>query len=280
MPEKEAVLAVGYTRDDIVRLVKEHNVELIRLQFVDILGVVKNVAIPPSQLEKALDGRIMFDGSSIEGFTRIQESDMYLKPDFNTFLIFPWKSNGSTIARLICDVYTSDGRPFEGCPRYVLKRAMAEAAQMGFVMNAGPEAEFFLFNDIRFDQTENAGYYFIDSVEGDWNTGKDEQPNLGYKPRYKEGYFPVPPHDSLQDVRSEIVLKMIEAGIPIEVHHHEVATAGQCEIDMRYGKLVTMGDNLLLYKYIIKNVAREHKLVATFMPKPVFNDNGSGMHTH
>ena len=184
---------------------------------------------------------------------------------------------------MICDIYDPiTNQPYTRDPRYVSKKAEAYLRSTGIATDAyfGPEAEFFLFNDIRFDQTENAGYYFVDSVEGDWNTGKDEQPNLGYKPRYREGYFPVPPHDSLQDIRSEIVLKMIEAGILIEVHHHEVATAGQCEIDMRYDKLVTMGDNLLLYKYIIKNIAREHKLVATFMPKPVFNDNGSGMHTH
>jgi glutamine synthetase len=144
----------------------------------------------------------------------------------------------------------------------------------------GPEMEFFLFDDVRFDQTENSGFYYIDSIEGEWNSGRDEKPNLGYKPRYKEGYFPTPPHDSLQDLRSRIILTMIKAGIDIEVHHHEVATAGQCEIDMKFGTLVNMADKCLLYKYIVKNMAKKNNMVATFMPKPLFGDNGSGMHTH
>ena len=143
-----------------------------------------------------------------------------------------------------------------------------------------PGAEFFIFDDIRFDQDQRSGYYFIDSIEADWNTGKDEKPNLGYKPRYKEGYFPVPPHDSLQDLRSEIVETMAEAGLEIEVHHHEVATAGQCEIDMKYKDLLRMGDQMMWFKYVIKNVCRKHNKVATFMPKPLFQDNGSGMHVH
>ncbi|MBC7344940.1 MAG: type I glutamate--ammonia ligase, partial [Clostridia bacterium] len=144
----------------------------------------------------------------------------------------------------------------------------------------GPEMEFFIFNDVRFDQRQNYGFYFLDSIEGEWNSGKDEKPNLGYKPRYKEGYFPAPPHDSLQDFRSEAVLALIKAGIPVEVHHHEVATGGQGEIDMKFDTLVRMADKCMMYKYVIKNLARKHQMTATFMPKPLFGDNGSGMHTH
>ncbi len=184
---------------------------------------------------------------------------------------------------VICDIYDPLTRqPYSRDPRYIAKKAEAYLRKTGIadVSYWGPEAEFFVFDDIRFDQTENSGYYFIDSAEGDWNTGRDEKPNLGYKPRYKEGYFPVPPHDSMQDLRSEMILKMIEAGIPVEKQHHEVATAGQAEIDIRYGTLTKTADNLMLYKYIVKNVARRHGKVATFMPKPLFGDNGSGMHTH
>ncbi len=273
---------LGESARKVIELARETGVKMVDLKFNDLPGLWQHFSIPVSELDESLFAEgIGFDGSSIRGFQKIQESDMILIPDPDTAIVDP-VCKVPTLS-IICDIYDPiTNQPYTRDPRYVAKKAEGYLRSTGIATDAyfGPEAEFFLFNDIRFDQTENAGYYFIDSVEGDWNTGKDEQPNLGYKPRYKEGYFPVPPHDSLQDVRSEIVLKMIEAGIPIEVHHHEVATAGQCEIDMRYGKLVSMGDSLLLYKYIIKNVAREHKLVATFMPKPVFNDNGSGMHTH
>src|SRR5439155_12405470 len=167
-------------------------------------------------------------------------------------------------------------------PRFIARKAEAYLKESGVADTSywGPEAEFFIFDDIRFDQTENSGYYFIDSVEGEWNTGRDEKPNLGYKPRLKEGYFPVPPHDSYQDLRSEMILTMIKAGIDVEVHHHEVATAGQAEIDMRFDTLLRMADKLMMYKYITKNVARKHGKIVTFMPKPLFGDNGSGMHCH
>ena len=184
---------------------------------------------------------------------------------------------------IICDIYDpTTKKPYSRDPRYVAKKAAEYLKSTGIADTSywGPEMEFFIFDDIRFDQTTNAGYYFIDSVEGEWNSGRDEKPNLGYKPRYKEGYFPVPPHDSIQDLRSEMMLAMIKTGIDIEVHHHEVATAGQCEIDMRYGPLVKMADNCLMYKYIVKNISKKHNMVATFMPKPLFGDNGSGMHTH
>jgi glutamine synthetase len=184
---------------------------------------------------------------------------------------------------IICDIYDPiTKQPYTRDPRYIAKKAEKYLIETGIADKSfwGPEMEFFIFNDIRFDQAENFGYYFIDSIEGDWNTGRDEKPNLGYKVRYKEGYFPVPPHDSLQDLRSEIVLKLIETGIPIEVHHHEVATGGQGEIDMKFDTLVRMADKCMMYKYIVKNVAKKHNMVVTFMPKPLFGDNGSGMHTH
>lgn len=184
---------------------------------------------------------------------------------------------------IVCDIFDPLTRtPYTRDPRFIAKKAEEYLKKTGIATKSywGPEAEFFVFDDIRFDQTENAGYYFVDSVEREWNSGRDEKPNLGYKPRHKEGYFPVPPHDSYQDIRSEMILKMIEAGISVEKQHHEVATAGQAEIDIRYDTLVKTADSLLLYKYIIKNVVRKHNKVATFMPKPIFMDNGSGMNTH
>ncbi|HLB12850.1 MAG TPA: type I glutamate--ammonia ligase, partial [Dehalococcoidia bacterium] len=222
-----------------------------------------------------------FDGSSIRGFQKIQESDMIMIPDPKTAVLDPILEIPTL--SLICDIYDPlTKEPYSRDPRYVAKKAEGYLKTTGIADTSywGPEAEFFVFDDIRFDQNENSGYYFLDSVEGDWNTGRIESPNLGYKPRYKEGYFPVPPHDSMQDLRSEMILTMIESGITIEVHHHEVATAGQAEIDMKFDTLVSMADKLMLYKYIVKNVARKHGKVATFMPKPIFGDNGSGMHTH
>jgi glutamine synthetase len=184
---------------------------------------------------------------------------------------------------LICDIDDPLTRQhYSRDPRFIAKKAEEYLKSTGIadISYWGPEAEFFIFDDVRFDQTENSGYYFVDSVEGEWNSGREENPNLGYKPRFKEGYFPVPPHDSLQDLRSEIILTMADVGIQVEVHHHEVATAGQCEIDMKFGPLLTMADNMMWYRYIVKNIAHKHNKVATFMPKPLFGDNGSGMHTH
>ncbi len=206
---------------------------------------------------------------------------MLLIPDPSTAIVDP-VCEVPTLS-IICDIYDPVSRkPYSRDPRYIAKKAemYLKASGIADEVYFGPEAEFFIFNSVRFDQTENSSYYFIDSDEGDWNTGRDEKPNLGYKIRFKEGYFPVPPHDSIQDLRSRIILKMIESGIDVEVHHHEVATAGQCEIDMKYGKLTKMADNLLLYKYIVKNMSKKNNMVATFMPKPLFADNGSGMHCH
>lgn len=206
---------------------------------------------------------------------------MILIPDASTAIVDP-VCEIPTLS-IICDIYDPTTKePYSRDPRYIAKKAESYLKSTGIADLSywGPELEFFVFDDIRFDQTENAGYYFVDSVEGDWNTGRDEKPNLGYKPRYKEGYFPVPPHDSFQDMRSAMVLKMQEAGLEIEMHHHEVATAGQAEIDMKYNTLTLMGDRMMLYKYIVKNMARKAGKVATFMPKPIFMDNGSGMHCH
>jgi len=276
------------TPEEVMTFIKKNNIEIVDLKFNDLPGLWQHFSIPASELVELDDltksiwvEGIGFDGSSIRGFQKIQESDMILIPDPKTAILDP-VCQTPTLS-IICDIYDPiTKQPYTRDPRYVAKKAEAYLKSTGIADTSywGPEAEFFIFDDIRFDQTENAGYYFIDSVEGDWNTGKDEKPNLGYKPRYKEGYFPVPPHDSMQDLRSEMILTMIKSGIQVEVHHHEVATAGQGEIDMKFDTLTTMGDKFLLYKYIVKNVARKYGKTATFMPKPIFMDNGSGMHTH
>lgn len=272
---------------DVVKLIEKHKIEIIDLKFNDLPGLWQHFSIPAADIMDVesptsiwTDG-IGFDGSSIRGFQKIHESDMILMPDASSAVVDP-VCQVPTLS-IICDVFDPVTRKaYSRDPRYIAKKAEEYLKKTGIADTSywGPEAEFFLFNDIRFDQTENAGYYFIDSNEGDWNSGRDEKPNLGYKPRYKEGYFPVPPHDTLQDIRSEIMLTLRKIGVPIEVHHHEVATAGQCEIDIRYGSLVKMADNLMYYKYVIKNTARKHNMTATFMPKPLFKDNGSGMHVH
>jgi len=273
---------------NVLKMVKEKDIKIIDLKFNDLPGLWQHFSIPASELTEIDDPvtsiwveGIGFDGSSIRGFQKIHESDMILQLDPSTAVVDP-ACDVPTLS-IICDIYDPiTKKPYSRDPRYVAKKAAEYLRSTGIADTSywGPEMEFFIFDDIRFDQTENAGYYFIDSVEGEWNSGRDEKPNLGYKPRYKEGYFPVPPHDSIQDLRSKMMLAMIETGIGIEVHHHEVATAGQCEIDMRFGPLVKMADSCLMYKYIVKNIAKKHNMVATFMPKPLFGDNGSGMHTH
>ncbi|NTU63954.1 MAG: type I glutamate--ammonia ligase, partial [Chloroflexi bacterium] len=221
-----------------------------------------------------------FDGSSIRGFQHIHESDMLLMPDPSTVVVDPI-CKIPTLS-LICDVVDPITHvPYSRDPRNIAKKAEAYLKTTGVADQSywGPEAEFFIFDSVRFDQNQYSGYYFIDSEEGIWNSGR-EGANLGHRPRWKEGYFPVAPADQLQDFRSEVILRLMAAGVPVEVHHHEVATAGQCEIDMRFSTLVSMADHLLMYKYVIKNVAREYGKTATFMPKPLFGDNGSGMHVH
>jgi glutamine synthetase len=274
--------------ENVARLIAANGIKIVDLKFNDLPGLWQHFSIPVSELTQIDDPLtsiwtegIGFDGSSIRGFQKIQESDMILMLDPSTAVVDP-VCQIPTLS-IICDIYDPLTRqPYSRDPRFIAKKAADYARKIGVADKSywGPEMEFFIFNDVRFDQTENACYYYVDSVEGEWNSGKDEKPNLGYKPRFKEGYFPVPPHDSLQDLRSEIILAMIKAGIDVEVHHHEVATAGQCEIDMKFDTLVRIADKCLMYKYIVKNIARKYNMVATFMPKPLFGDNGSGMHTH
>jgi len=243
------------TRDEIMKIIEEENVNFFRLQFVDIFGFMKNVAIPRSQIEKALDGQMMFDGSSIDGFVRINESDMYLKPDYDTFVVLPWrKRDGVAAARIICDVYKSDGTPFSGCPRVNLKRVLAEAKDLGYTMNVGTEAEFFLFQ-------------------------KDEQGNLKTETNDVAGYFDVDPDDTGINCRREIIETLEAMNFEIEASHHEVAE-GQHEINFKYADALTAADNTLTFKWVVRSIAAQHGFHATFMPKPVFGINGSGMHTN
>jgi glutamine synthetase len=270
------------TPKEVRDLAKEAKIRIVDLKFVDLPGVWQHFSIPVRDLTDDLfqDG-IGFDGSSIRGFQQIQESDMLLVADPETAYIDPILEVPTL--NLICNVQDPITRePYSRDPRYIAQKAENYLKFTGIadVSYWGPELEFYIFDDVRYDQNAQCGYYYIDSEEGVWNTGRQENPNLGYKLRHKEGYFPAPPADTLQDLRSEIILKMEEVGVPVEVHHHEVGTAGQGEIDMRYAPLTRMADNVMYYKYIIRNVARKHGKTATFMPKPIFGDNGSGMHCH
>ncbi len=270
------------TPADVVQLANESGVKMVDLRFTDLFGTWQHFSIPARELsEEMFEEGVGFDGSSIRGFQTIQESDMILVPDPTTAFIDPFLEV-PTLA-IICDVYDPITRqPYTRDPRYVAKKAEAYLRQTGIadVSYWGPEAEFFLFNDIRYQYEPYEAFFAIDSVEGWWNSGKELQPNYGGQIPPKRGYFPVPPTDRLQDVRSKIVLALEAAGVRVEVHHHEVASAGQGEIDIRFATLTRTADNLMIYKYIVKNVARQHGLTATFMPKPMFADNGSGMHTH
>ncbi|MGB9858698.1 MAG: type I glutamate--ammonia ligase [Moorellaceae bacterium] len=268
--------------EEFVAWAREKGIKMVDLKFIDLPGLWQHFSLPLSEVdEKSIVEGFGFDGSSIRGFKEIHESDMLLVPDLDSAFIDPF-CDEPTLS-LICNVVDPVSRKnFERDPRYVAQKAESYLKSTGIADTSywGPEAEFFIFDDVRFDQNYHYGYYFVDSAEGFWNSGAEERPNLGYKPRYKEGYFPVPPTDSLQNLRTEMVLVMQECGIQVECHHHEVATAGQCEIDMKYATLTKMADQLLLYKYIVKNVARRHHKTVTFMPKPIFQDNGSGMHVH
>jgi glutamine synthetase len=268
--------------NDVMALIKEHKAQAVDLRFVDLPGLWQHFTVTAREFSASVfDEGIGFDGSSIRGFQAIQESDMLLFPDPSTAFLDPFAQIPTIV--MICDVKDPvTGEAYTRDPRYIATKAESYLKSSGIADIAyfGPEPEFFVFDSVRFDQTYNCGYYFLDSAEGFWNAGKDEKPNLGYKVRYKEGYFPVPPMDSLQDIRTEMALTMEQIGIAVEVHHHEVATAGQCEIDMRFDSLKKMGDNLLKYKYVVKNVAHRHGKSATLMPKPLFMDNGSGMHVH
>lgn len=274
---------MGMTAKDVLAMIKEHDIKMVDVRFTDIPGTWQHFSLPASVLtEDDFVNGIGFDGSSIRGFQAINESDMLVVPDPDTAFIDPMLKI-PTLA-LICDIRDPiTGENYTRDPRFIARKAEEYLRSTGIADTAyfGPEAEFFLFSDVRFDQGSHFGYYFLDSDEGIWNSGADRHgKNLAYRPRYKEGYFPCPPLDTLQDVRSQITLNMMAAGIDVEVHHHEVATAGQCEIDMRFDSLLRMADKLIKYKYIVKNTAREFGLAATFMPKPLFGDNGSGMHCH
>ncbi|MBI4483057.1 MAG: type I glutamate--ammonia ligase [Acidobacteria bacterium] len=270
------------TPKELLKFIGEKEVKIIDLRFTDLPGLWQHFSIMPHELtDEAFEEGIGFDGSSIRGFQQIQESDMLLIPDAGTAFLDPFAAH--TTLDIVCNVRDPMTlEPYSRDPRYVAQKAEQYLVSTGLAKKSyfGPEAEFFILDDIRFDQSYNYGYYYVDSAEGFWNSGREEKPNLGYKPRYKEGYFPVPPMDSLQDMRSEIMLTLEDIGITVEVHHHEVSTAGQGEIDMRFDTLTRMADKLLMFKYVIKNVARRHGKTATFMPKPIFMDNGSGMHVH
>ncbi len=243
-----------YTKEDVMKLVEDEDVEFIRLQFTDMFGTLKNIAITSSQLEKALDNKCMFDGSSIEGFVRIEESDMYLYPDLDTLAIFPWRPQQGKVARLICDVYRPDGKPFEGDPRYILKKEIAQAKELGYEFNVGPECEFFLYH-----------------------TDDNSQPTT--ITHEKAGYFDLSPVDYGENARRDMVLTLEDMGFEIEASHHEVAPA-QHEIDFKYGEALNTADNIMTFKLTVKTIAKRHGLHATFMPKPKTGINGSGMHTN
>ena len=270
------------TPKEVIKFAKENKTVAVDLKFMDFLGTWQHFAMPMSELNEDLfEEGSGFDGSSIRGWQPINASDMLVVPDAATAVIDPFTSHPTL--SLICNIVDPITKEdYSRDPRSIARKAEAYLKQTGIgdVAYFGPEPEFFIFDDIRFDQNQHEGYYHVDSVEGRWNTGRNEGPNLGYKPRYKEGYFPVAPTDSYHDLRQEMVEVMEKVGIRVEKQHHEVATAGQAEIDMRFDTLVRMADSLKWYKHIVKNVAKRNGKTVTFMPKPVFLDNGSGMHTH
>jgi glutamine synthetase len=270
------------TPAEVLSLVESEGVEFVDYRFCDLPGLMQHVTVPAGALteETFTDGH-GFDGSSIRGFQEIQESDMILLPDPTTAVVDPFRARKT----LIINCFVNDPvtlEPYSRDPRYIARKAEEYLISTGIADQAffGPEPEFFIFDDVRFGQGTNYAMYEIDSVEGIWNTAKDEGPNLGYKPRTKQGYFPVPPMDHYMDLRSEMAATLHQVGIEVELHHHEVATGGQGEIGTKFNTLLGMGDQLMMFKYVLKNVARAHGKSLTFMPKPLFQDNGSGMHTH
>jgi len=271
------------TPTDVLKLIQNEDVKMVDFKFLDFVGVWQHFSVPPSQLEESsFEDGFGFDGSSIRGWQAIQESDMLILPDPETAFIDPFLAE--TTLSLTCTILDPITRqPYTRDPRSVALKAENYLRSTGIADTAyfGPEAEFFIFDDVRFWSENNTCGYGIDSEEGIWNSGKMiPEGNLGHRPRHKEGYFPVPPTDALQNIRTEMVLTMQKLGIDIEAHHHEVATGGQCEIDMRFQPLTLMADRLMMYKYVVKNVARKYGKSACFMPKPMFGDNGSGMHVH
>src|SRR5580704_11528736 len=265
----------------VLEFVKENNVQMLDLRFTDLPGLWHHVSYPIGMLsESSFEEGFGMDGSSIRGWAAIHESDMLLIPDAGRYMLDPFTDVPTLV--MVCDVIDPVTKQrYDRDPRYIAKKAEMYLASTGLADTAffGAEAEFFIFDMVRFDQNEHEGYYFIDAEQGRWNSGRVEN-NLGYRPRYKEGYFPVPPTDHYQMLRSEMVETMIQCGLNIECHHHEVATGGQCEIDQRFDTLVKSADNMMTYKYIIRNVAYQYGKSVTFMPKPLYGDNGSGMHTH
>ena len=268
--------------EDILKTIKDKNVRMADLRFADLPGVWQHFSVPPIALNAdALNEGIGFDGSSIRGFQEIQESDMLVVPDPATAFLDPFAEQTTLV--LTCNIRDpATGQNYSRDPRYVAQKAETylKSTGVGDQSYFGPEAEFFVFNGVRYGQGANYAFHEIESQEGSWNSGEDEAPNLGHKPRPKEGYFPVSPTDSMQDLRTEMALTLESLGIQVEAHHHEVATGGQAEIDMRFDTLTRMADNVMIYKYVVKNVARKHGMTATFMPKPLFEDNASGMHVH
>jgi glutamine synthetase len=272
------------TPKEVLEFAKSKEIKMVDLKFMDLVGTWMHFGVPISQLdESSFEEGYGFDGSSIRGWQPIHNSDMLVIPDATTAQIDPFLTRVPTLS-MICDISDPITKePYNKDPRHVAKKAEAYLKSTGIGDTAffGPEAEFFIFDNIQYDQNAHSGYYFLDSEEGIWNTGRDEEPNLGYKARHGGGYFPAPPNDTQTDIRVEMVQVLEEAyGIEVEAEHHEVATAGQGEIDMKFSPLVQMADNLMRFKYVVKNVARAYGKTATFMPKPVFEDNGSGMHTH
>jgi glutamine synthetase len=270
------------TPSEVLAFAEENKVKIVDLLFIDLPGMWQHFSLPIEELSEDLFGEgIGFDGSSIRGYQAIHESDMLLIADAASARLDPMSA--TTTLSLICDVHDPISRDvYTRDPRNVAKKAEAYLKSTGIATTCyfGPEAEFFVFDGVRYDSNQHSAYYFVESDEGIWSSGDASKKNLGYKMRNKEGYFPVAPNDTLQELRSEIMRKLIEAGVPVEVHHHEVGGPGQCEIDLRFQPLTRMADNLMMYKYVVRNVARAHGKTATFMPKPIFGDNGSGMHCH
>ena len=270
------------TPKEVLDMAKENGAKIVDLRFMDYPGLWQHFSVPMRELdESSFEDGFGFDGSSIRGWQPIHASDMLVIPDPETAKMDPFYA--APTLTLICNIVDPVTRePYTRDPRNIAQKADAylKSSGIGDVAYIGPEPEFFIFDDIRFESTRFGAFYEIDSIEGNWNTGRDEGPNLGYKPRHKEGYFPVPPMDKFQDLRTEMVLTLEELGIETEAQHHEVATAGQSEIDMRFKPLLQMADQLMWFKYVLKNVAYRHNHTVTFMPKPLFEDNGTGMHTH
>lgn len=265
-----------------LKQIKECKAQFIDFKFVDFPGQWQHFTVPAQEFSgSSFENGFGFDGSSLRGWKAIHESDMLIIPDPTTFWFDPFIL--APTASFICNVHDPATREkYERCPRSIAQRAEAYLKSTGLADTVyyGPEAEFFVFDDVRFNSAPNGSFYEVDSVEGKWNSGRDEMPNLGYKPRYKEGYFPVPPTDSLMDLRNDMVLNLQACGLHVEAQHHEVASGGQCEIDLRFSPLITAADQLMMFKYIIKNTARAANKTVTYMPKPIFGDNGSGMHVH